>query len=366
MSWFRWTCRVFMLSLMTTVPALAYYVPKFTSPQGTAAKAITTDTPAVVEADSPMRRVGALGTLEPRSRILNLSAPTALEGARIERMLVQEGDTISKGAVIAVLDTAGRRQAAVVEAEANLALAHAKLEQVRAGSKKGDIEAQEAQLFKARSELKNAEIELKRAEALKAKQAISSGDFDQRALAYETAQAEMKRAGSLLDSVREVRSVDVQRAQAEVAMANAMLAKAKADYEATQLRAPIDAKVLKIEARDGERVSIESGVMEIGDTTEMNAVAEIYEADLPEIAIGQKARIVLPSTGAEYAGRVIEIGYRIGRKVILDNDPVADTDARVVEVRIRIDAEKGHELAGLSNARVRVVIETTAAKEKLK
>lgn len=366
MSWVRWTCRVFMLSLVVSVPALAYYMPKFTRPQESPTNAVASGSPAVVQADAPLSWVGALGTLEPRSRVLNLSAPTALEGARIERMLVHEGDTIAKGAVIAVLDTASRRQAAVVEAEANLALAHAKLEQVKAGSKKGDIEAQEAQLFKARSELKNAEIELKRADALKAKQAISSGDFDQRALDYETAQAEVKRAGSLLDSVREVRAVDVQRAQAEVATANAMLAKAKADFEATQLRAPIDAKVLKIEARDGERVSVESGVMEIGDTTEMNAVAEIYEADLPRVAIGQKARIVLPSTGAEYTGRVIEIGYRIGRKIILDNDPVADTDARVVEVRIRIDVEKGHELAGLSNARVRVVIETTSAKEPLK
>ena len=106
--------------------------------------------------------------------------------------------------------------------------------------------------------------------------------------------------------------------------------------------------------------------MEIGDTSEMNAVADVYEADLPLVKPGQRARVVLPSTGAEYSGRVVEVGRRIGRKVILDNDPVADTDARVVEVRIRIDAEKGQELAGLSNARVRVVIDTTEAEVPVK
>lgn len=358
MPWARWTCRIAALSLIGSVPALAYYVPKFTKPERSAAITDSTGPRSEAVATPVVRSVGALGTLEPKSRILKLSAPTALEGARIERMLVEEGDSISKGSVIAVLDTADRRKAAVGEAEANLVLAEAKLEQVQAGNKKGDIEAQEAQLVKARSELKNAEIELKRADSLKAKQAISSGEFDQRTLEFETAVAEVKRAESLLDSVREVRNVDVLRAQAEVAAARAALAKARADFEATQLRAPIDAKVLKIEARDGERVSVDNGVMEIGDTSEMNAVAEIYEADMPHVAIGQPARIVLPSTGAEYSGRVIEIGHRIGRKVILDNDPVADTDARVVEVRIRIDAEKGRELSGLSNARVRVVIDT--------
>lgn len=346
------------MCLIASVAAAAYFAPRLTYAANRSAFEAAhasrgSATPAVRSIS-----VAALGTIEPKSRVLNLSAPTALEGARIERMLVEEGDTISKGSVIAVLDTADRRQAAVVEARANLALAEAKLEQVRAGSKKGDIAAQDAQLAKARSELKNAEIELKRAESLKAKQAISSGDFDQRTLRFETALAEVKRAESLLDSVREVRQVDILSAEAEVAAARAALAKATADFEATQLRAPIDAKVLKIEARDGERVSNESGVMEIGDTSEMNAVAEIYEADMPRISIGQKARVVLPSTGGIYSGRVIEIGHRIGRKVILDNDPVADTDARVVEVRIRIDADKGRELSRLSNARVRVVIDT--------
>jgi HlyD family secretion protein len=345
------------------VPALAYYVPKIAHNEKEHAEGVAISAPSE---NRPGRSVGALGTLEPKSRIIRLSAPTSLEGARIERLMVEEGDSISKGAVIGVLDTADRRKGAVGEAEANLVLAEAKLKQVRAGSKQGDIDAQEAQLVRARSELRNAEIELRRAESLKAKQAISSGEFDQRTLAHETAQAEVKRAESLLDSVCEVRKVDIIRAEAEVAAARAAVESARADFEATQLRAPIDAKVLKIVARTGERVAAESGVMEIGDTSEMNAVAEVYEADMPLVAIGQSARVVLPSTGAAYEGKVVEIGHRIGRKVILDNDPVADTDARVVEVRIRIESGKGRELSGLSNARVRVVIDTAPAGESLR
>lgn len=353
MPWVKWTCRIAALSLIGSLPALAYYVPK--KVRAEAARVLAD---AAQKSSEPVRSVGALGTLEPKSRVIKLSAPTSIEGARIERLMVEEGQPIAKGAVIAVLDTADRRQSAVGEAQANLLLSETKLAQVRAGAKRGEIEAQEAQLLKAKSELRNAEIERNRAESLRAKQAISTGEFDQRQLQFETAQAEVKRAESLLDSVREVRPVDLRRAEAEVAGAQAALAKARAEYEATQLKAPIDAHVLKIIARAGERVSADEGVMEIGDTSEMNAVAEVYEADMPLVKIGQTAKIVLPSTGAEYAGMVIEIGHRIGRKVILDNDPVADTDARVVEVRIRIDGDDRRELAGLSNARVRVVIDT--------
>ena len=47
----------------------------------------------------------------------------------------------------------------------------------------------------------------------------------------------------------------------------------------------------------------------------------------------------------------------MGRKVVFNNDPVADTDSRVIEVRIRLAPEDGSRVAGLSNARAEVVID---------
>ena len=49
----------------------------------------------------------------------------------------------------------------------------------------------------------------------------------------------------------------------------------------------------------------------------------------------------------------------VSRKVIFSNDPVADIDARVVEVRIRLSAADGARVAGLSNARVEAVIDVS-------
>lgn len=43
---------------------------------------------------------------------------------------------------------------------------------------------------------------------------------------------------------------------------------------------------------------------------------------------------------------------------MLDTDPVADVDARVVEVKIRLHPEDSQKVANLTNLQVNVVIET--------
>jgi HlyD family secretion protein len=67
--------------------------------------------------------------------------------------------------------------------------------------------------------------------------------------------------------------------------------------------------------------------------------------------------VLVGSSGLELPGVVEEIGLRVGRKDVLSNDPVSDTDARVVEVRVRLGPDGCREVAGLSNARVEVSIE---------
>jgi HlyD family secretion protein len=303
-------------------------------------------------------RVSALGTLEPASRIVRLSAPTAPEGARIDQLFVAEGDWVESGAVVAILDTSGRRQTALQEAETRVALARTRLEHVKAGSKAGEIAARAADVARAEAALQNAENEFGRAKQLHSKQAISPEDFDRRRYQYDSAGHEVARAKGMLDSSREVRDVDVHQARAEVDAALAGVARAQADLDATQVRAPFAGRILKVVARPGERIS-DGGLVELGDTSEMHAVAEVYEADLPRVCLGQPARVRVPSCDVQLRGEVVSLGQRVARKIVFDNDPVADTDARVVEVRVRIAADEGQRVAGLSNARVHVVIDTS-------
>jgi HlyD family secretion protein len=92
----------------------------------------------------------------------------------------------------------------------------------------------------------------------------------------------------------------------------------------------------------------------------MEAVAEVHEADLPLVRVGQKATARLRTrVEMKLTGTVVHVGGLVGRRVVLDNDPVKDADARVVEVRIRLDsAPRGVGVAGLSYAQVDVVIKT--------
>jgi HlyD family secretion protein len=55
-------------------------------------------------------------------------------------------------------------------------------------------------------------------------------------------------------------------------------------------------------------------------------------------------------------GTVARIGKQIGKKDVLNTDPAADTDARVVEVRIRLAPESSKKVAALTNLQVEVKI----------
>jgi HlyD family secretion protein len=89
----------------------------------------------------------------------------------------------------------------------------------------------------------------------------------------------------------------------------------------------------------------------------MHAVAEVYEEDVGKVRVGQPARIRVPTLAADLSGEVVRKDLVVSRKVIFSNDPVADIDARVVEVRIRLASEDSSKVAGLSNARAEVIID---------
>ena len=89
----------------------------------------------------------------------------------------------------------------------------------------------------------------------------------------------------------------------------------------------------------------------------MHAVAEVYEQDVGKVSVGQKAKVRVPTLGADLTGEVVRKDLVVSRKVVFSNDPVADIDARVVEVRIELSSEDSRKVAGLSNARCEVVID---------
>jgi len=140
--------------------------------------------------------------------------------------------------------------------------------------------------------------------------------------------------------------LNVKAAQAAVTAANAMV-------ELSTVQAPQKGQILQVHARPGERVGVE-GVVEMGRTDKMYAVAEVYETDIIHVKQGQKARVLSPALPEPVTGTVESIGLKVGRMDVLGMDPVAQADARVIEVQILLD--KPELVSHLTNLQVEVEI----------
>jgi HlyD family secretion protein len=350
--------------------------------------------PEKIVASPPLiqqKAIASLGRLEPQGEVLQLSISQASNSNRIGQLLVKVRDQVEKGQVIAVLDNFGMKQAALVEAQKQVAIAQSKLAQIQAGEKQGDIAAQAAVVSRYQAQLqqeaiarqaavdrmqvmvKNAKQEADRYAGLAAQGAISAQERDryqtalgtaqqqlqeaiaQRDQSVETLQKQIGEAKATLSSVSEVRPVDVMAAQTEVESAQAKVQRSQAELELSYLRSPRNGEVLKIHTHEGEIVG-NDGVVEIGQTQQMYAVAEVYESDISQVKVGQLAKIELLNSAGTLNGKVSEVGALVGKKDVLDTDPAADIDARVVEVRIQLDQTSSSRAAGLSNAKVKTQI----------
>ena len=183
------------------------------------------------------------------------------------------------------------------------------------------LPAEEADVAECRVELANAELELTRARDLRRRNVKPQSELDRARLRRDQAAARLRRA--------------------------------EAELARSRVRSPVAGKVVAAHVRAGERVG-DDGIVEIADVTPMYAVAEVYETDIGRVRLGQAAKVwarALP--GGELRGKVTRIGSMIGRQDVLDTDPVADVDARVVEVEIELEDSSASSLIHL---RVEVAI----------
>ncbi|MBE9099226.1 biotin/lipoyl-binding protein [filamentous cyanobacterium LEGE 07170] len=337
--------------------------------------------------------VTALGRLEPSSDLIDLTAPTSSQENRIESLLVEEGDVVESGEIIAILDSRDRLQAALQQAEEQVRVAEAGLNQIRAGAQSGELQAQQAEIARLQAEqagsvaaqraavarleaeVQNARIEYERYESLYQEGAVSTSERDSRQLTYDTAerqlqqaqadltriqttnQQQIQQAEATFDQLAEVRPVDVAAAEAEVAAAIAQVEEAKATLEQAYVRSPRAGQIIEIHTQPGEVIDSE-GVATLGQTQQMMAIAEVYQTDIATVAVDQSATVTSPAIPNELQGTVERIGLRVGQQEVVDDDPAANLDARVVEVHVRLDPASSRQVEGLTNLQVTVQIQT--------
>jgi HlyD family secretion protein len=142
--------------------------------------------------------------------------------------------------------------------------------------------------------------------------------------------------------------------QLRVRVAEASLRRARAERSRAYVRSPIDGQVIRVHTRAGERVGPE-GILELGRTAEMFAIAEVYETDIARVKAGQRASVWSPALPERLSGTVERVDLSVGKQDALGTDPAAREDARVVEVEIRLD--ESERAAALTNLQVEVEIE---------
>lgn len=257
----------------------------------------------------------------------------------------------------------------------------------------GERRAQQANIDRIEAELNNARTECSRFEQLLQEGAVTASERDRKCLEDKSAQERLNEAEATLNRIEqtgyeqlketqsnrdkvvatleqqvneakqtlnqiaEVRPVDIQEAVAEVENSLAAVKQAQADLELAYVRAPFDGQILKVHVRPGETVGSE-GIVDLGQTDQMMAIAEVYESDIGKVRIGQQV-IVTSETRAfdgELRGTVSHIGLQVGKKDVLSTDPAADVDSRVVEVKIRLDAASARRVATLTYSKVLVRI----------
>lgn len=179
---------------------------------------------------------------------------------RVRDVLVKEGDQVKKGQLLLQLDPA-QAQAQVAQLEASLAQSRLSIERTRVNAT-------------------TLENKWKRFQALREQGVVDANSFDDLTSQRNMARVELESSGQVM-----------HQTEAQLRQAREGLAK-------TQLRAPIDGKVVALIIKQGETavpsaMSIAgSDLMTVADTSSLFAEVNVNETDVARVGVGQSARIV--------------------------------------------------------------------------
>lgn len=345
----------------------------------------------------------APGRIMPKGDVIKISVANA-EDSRVNQILVEEGEMVQENQVIAVLQGKDKAEQQLREAEANVAIKRAQLAKIQQGDAKlAEITAQSARIAEtearlsteatekqaaiteAEATLRNAALNYQRYQSLAQEGAIQQSQLDDAREKYETAQAtlaqnqaalatttatlqaQLDRERATLQQLKEVRPVDVEIAKAELEQALIQVEQRRAELEDTEVRVPVAGQILKINTRVGEQVNTSEGIAELGQTEQMYALAEVYETDIAKVSPGQT--VTLSSEYGGFTGTLQGTVEQIGRQIRKSSqnqedtsNPTTDTNARIVEVKVRLTPADSSKVAALTGMQVRIKIDTTSSR----
>jgi HlyD family secretion protein len=276
---------------------------------------------------------------------------------RVVARLVDEGDLVKTGQLVARLDSAelaqevalrkadaqnaqaaleelvaGYRKEDIAQAEAAAQQAQSRLEEMLAGSRPQEIAASQATVERAKAETQRAKADAARYEALVKKDEVSQQQYDAVRTTYETSLARQKEAEEQFKLVKEgprkeqieqaraamvqakehfrllrngSRKEDIEQARARLELTKAALAEAETRLSYATVNSPLSGVVLSKNVEPGEYVSAGTPIVTVADLDNIWVRAYINETDLGRVKVGQRARVTTDSYRHKvYDGRV--------------------------------------------------------------
>ena len=289
--------------------------------------------PVTLAQDTGPSAVAALDRLEPEDGVLRIATAStshAISGSVIVELMVKESQWVESGQLLATTDS-------TVMMKAQLQKAEAELEQTIRAAGAADSQTDEA------CTLANvAASEAARRTSLLERKLTSTEDAE-----HAQGEAEARAAACA------AAAANARVAESTVEVSRARITLCEAELERTLVRAPIAGRVLEIHARAGES-TMPDGVLDLGRTDSMFAIAEVYETDINRVSIGQNARVSSDALPRTLTGKVERIRGKVKKQDVIGTDPAARKDARIIEVEIRLDDSET--AAALTNLQVEIVI----------
>ncbi len=348
--------------------------------------------------------VNALGRVQPRGGVVSVGG---VPGDRVTKLHVKLGDPVEAGKEL--LELSGRRERELALAALDAQLKEA--ETVRAAAADASrekllaVDAEVAQaLDKADGEfaqldakaevveiqLARAAKELARLEAAKtngapiadqdlvtARSLVAQAEAERRAVKVQRDKATSQRAAAKLgaDAQKRAAVAETARAVAMVPVDSLRAARATAAQKLADsvVRAPVAGTVVKIGVQQGDTLGMLPAV-QIADTREMMAIAEVYETDIPRLREWVRGRSPYP---AKVDARVLggagqeklsgtttldRIAPMIARNQVFALGPREDADRRVVEVEVLLGPNESKQVADLIGLQVRVEFDPPVTK----
>lgn len=247
---------------------------------------------------------------------------------RLVSLAVKEGDTVTAGQVVARIDPVQAASSADAAAAALRAL------EAEASGAGNQIKASQAELAAAEAQAADAQRALERARDLRQAGLIAQSELDTTQARADTTAAQARAAEAAIRRLEQ----SLSAAERRVAQGRAEVARARDSLSKTDITAPIDGVVTRLDVEEGEMVVIgvqnQPGtiLMTISDLSSINAEVKVAEADVLRLALGNTAAVTLEAlTGTTFAGRVVEIGASALPQV------GAQAAAREFRVKVRLE-----------------------------